>query len=65
MAATTAGAVPDMVLDLTPADYPESSEVLRSAHESLKGAGSDLRAAGETAHEIGRYIKSLFGGDED
>lgn len=55
-----AASVPGAVLDLGPDDYPGSTEVLRSAHADLKEAGATLRAAGETAHEIGRFIKSLF-----
>lgn len=54
-----AASVPGMVLNLTPADYPGSTETLRSAHSVLKSARTDLRAAGETAHEIVRFIKSV------
>ena len=64
-ATANADEVPRLVLDLSASDYPGSTEVLRSAHDTLKEAGSQLRQAGETAHEIGRFIKSLFGGDED
>jgi hypothetical protein len=64
--AESAASVPDMVLGLTPADYPGSSEILRSAHSELKGAGEDLRTAGATAHEIVRFIVgALGGGDTD
>lgn len=55
------GSVPDMVIDLAPADYPESSEVLRNAQSVLKSGAEDLRAAGQTAHEVVRFIKSLIG----
>lgn len=58
--ADQAGSVPGMVIGLTPADYPDSSEVLRSAHSVLQSAGEDLRAAGETARELGRFIKEFF-----
>ena len=57
-----AAAVPDTVIGLKPSDYPGSTQVLRSAHGSLKSARSDLRSAGETAHEIVRFIKSVLGG---
>lgn len=60
-----AEAVAPAVIGLSPDDYPASTEVLREAHEKLKGAGSELRTAGETAHDIGQFIKGLFGGDED
>lgn len=63
--AASAGTVPDMVLDLEPADYPDSTEILRAAHQILQEAGSDLRAARDQAHEIARIIKDLVGGDED
>ncbi len=57
--AESAGSVPGMVLGLTPADYPGSSEVLRSAHSVLESARTDLRAAGQNAHEIVRFIRSV------
>jgi hypothetical protein len=57
-----AAAVPDMVIGLKPSDYPDSTEVLRSAHGELKSAGSDLRSAGQAAHEIARIIKSVVDG---
>jgi hypothetical protein len=60
----SAAKVPGMVLGLTPADYPGSTKVLRSAQAGLQSAGADLRAAGETAHEIVRFIKSVVGGDD-
>lgn len=60
-----AASVPDAVLDLGPEDYPGSTEVLRSAHADLQDAGAGLRSAGKTAHEIGRYIKSLFEGTSE
>ncbi|NNF11387.1 MAG: hypothetical protein HKN74_13995 [Acidimicrobiia bacterium] len=63
--ATSAAAVPPMVLGLTPADYPGSSEVLRSAHGTLQSAGTDLRSAGDTAREIGAFIRALFDNDAD
>jgi len=64
--ATSAASVPDTVLDLTPADYPGSSETLRSAHSVLKSARTDLQLAGETAHDIVRFIVgALGGGDTD
>ena len=56
-----AASVPDVVIGLKPSDYPESTEVLRSAHEVMKSARSDLRTAGESAHEIVRFIKSVVG----
>lgn len=56
-----AGSVATMVIDLSPDDYPDSTEVLRSAHGVMQSAGEDLRAAGDTAHELGRYIKDFFG----
>ena len=59
--AEQAGTVPGLVLGLTPADYPASTETIRAAHETLKSAGQDLRAAGQTAHEIVRFIKSVTG----
>ena len=59
------GSVPGMVIDLTPADYPGSSEVLRSAHGVLKSGSEDLRAAGQTAHEVVRFIKNLIDGQTD
>lgn len=62
--AESAAAVPDMVLGLTPADYPGSSEILRSAHSELNAARDDLRAAGDTAHEIVRFIVGALGGGE-
>lgn len=58
-----AGSVPDMVLGLTPADYPGSSETLRSAQSVLQSGTGDLRAAGQTAHEIVRFILNVLGGD--
>jgi len=58
-----ADAVPDMVLGLTPADYPGSSETLRAAHSELRDAGDDLRMAGQNAHEIVRFIVSVIGTD--
>jgi hypothetical protein len=61
--AASAASVPGMVLDLTPADYPGSTEIIRSAHEVLQSAGSDLRAAGENAGEILRLIKDAVGRD--
>jgi len=60
--AESAASVPGMVLKLVPSDYPDSTETLRSAHSVLKSAGTDLRAAGHTAHEIVRFIKSVIGG---
>jgi hypothetical protein len=63
--AASARAVPDMVLDLEPADYPDSTGILRAAHRTLKEGGSDLRSARDNAHEIARIIKDLIGGDED
>lgn len=62
--AASAASVPDMVLGLTPADYPGSSETLRSAHSLLKTAGTDLRTAGDTAHEIVRFIVGALGGGD-
>lgn len=61
--AAGAGDVPDMVLDLEPSDYPDSTAVVRSAHEQLQEAGGNLRAAGETAHKIGELIRALFADD--
>lgn len=60
-----AAAVPDMVIGLKPSDYPDSTEVLRSAHGELKSAGSELRSAGETAHQIVRFVKSVVDGGTD
>ncbi|MBT8165639.1 MAG: hypothetical protein HKO63_02800 [Acidimicrobiia bacterium] len=60
--ASSAASVPGMVLDLTPADYPGSSETLRSAHAVLQSARTDLQAAGDTAHEIVRFIVGALGG---
>lgn len=62
-AAGGAAAVPPMVIDLTPADYPGSSDVLRSAHSTLQSAGGDLRTAGETARAIGEFIRTLLEGE--
>jgi hypothetical protein len=62
--AASAGSVPDLVLGLTPADYPGSSETLRSAHALLESARTDLRSAGDTAHDIVRFIIGALGGDE-
>jgi len=59
----SATAVPGMVLGLTPADYPESTDILRSAQAELQSAGADLRAARENAHVIVRFIRSVVGGD--
>ncbi len=61
--AESAASVPGMVLDLTPADYPGSTETIRTAHSVLQAAGSHLREAGETAQEIVRFIKSLASDD--
>ena len=55
-----AGKVAGMVIGLSPADYPDSTEVLRSAHGVLQSAGEDLRAGGATAQELGRYIKDFL-----
>jgi hypothetical protein len=64
--AGSAAVVPGMVLGLTPADYPGSTETLRSAQAKLQSAGADLRAAGENAREIVRFIRSVVGeGDTD
>ncbi len=62
--AASAVAVPGMVLNLTPIDYPGSSETLRSAQSVLQSARTDLRAAGDTAHEIVRFIKNAIGGGD-
>jgi hypothetical protein len=62
--AELAASVPHMVLGLTPADYPGSSETLRSAHEVLQTAGTGLRAAGHSAHEIVCFIKRVIGSGE-
>lgn len=62
--AESAAKVPGMVLGLTPADYPGSTEILRAAQAVLQSAGADLRAAGQNAHEIVRFIKSAVGGGE-
>ncbi|MDH3607062.1 MAG: hypothetical protein OER12_08695 [Acidimicrobiia bacterium] len=61
--AEQAGSIPGMVLGLTPADYPGSSETLRSAQSVLQSGTEDLRAAGQTAHEIVRFILSVLAGD--
>ena len=61
--AETATSVPGMVLDLTPADYPGSTETIRSAHGVLQSVGSDLRAAGNDAREIVRLIRDAVEGD--
>jgi hypothetical protein len=60
----SAATVPGMVLGLTPADYPGSTEILRAAQAELQSAGADLRSAGENAHEIVRFIKSVVGGGD-
>ena len=61
-----AASVPPMVLGLTPADYPGSNETLREAQAVAKSAGTDLRSAGNNAHEIVRLIlEALAGGDTD
>lgn len=62
--ADAAAKVPGMVLGLTPADYPGSTETLRSAQAELQSGGADLRAAGHNAHEIVRFIKSVVGGGD-
>lgn len=63
--ADAAAKVPGMVLGLTPADYPGSTETLRAAQAELQSAGADLRAAGHNAHEIVRFIKSVVGGADN
>lgn len=55
----SAGGVPMAVLPLTPAGFPGNRPTLLSARASLATAGSDLRAAGEAAHQAADRLRLL------
>ena len=60
-AVALAGPVPDTVLPLVPADWPDpAQEVLEGAHSDLRSARDNVGSAIRSAHEVGRILRELL-----
>jgi hypothetical protein len=57
-AQSSAAGVPVSVLSLTPADWNANHDVLKPAHDALKSARGDLKAAVELAHKVVADLKA-------
>ncbi|MDH5372710.1 MAG: hypothetical protein OEX97_07170 [Acidimicrobiia bacterium] len=60
-AGSLAGRVPDSVLPLVPADWPDPARsILDGAHSDLRAARDDAASAVRSAHEIARILRDLL-----
>lgn len=60
-ATALAGPVPDKVLPLRPADWPDPAQsVLEGAHGDLRSARDHLESAVRSAHETARILRDLL-----
>lgn len=56
-----AGPVPDSVLPLLPADWPDPAQgILEGAHADLRSAREHVASAVRSAHEVGRILRDLL-----
>ena len=60
-AGSLAGRVPDTVLPLVPADWPDPAQsILEGAHSDLRAARDDVASAVRSAHEVARILRDLL-----